>query len=104
MSPPSLPLVHPLGNVLHIIINLARHSPHDKLANCVPSHPDVSVAPQYMNVLIGQYDPRPRRVLDREPSLAVLPCDATDGAGEVVTLQHLHVSNLEGVEVEIVQA
>lgn len=57
-----------------------------------------------MDLGIGEHDPGTGGILDGELSLAVLAGDAADGAGEVVAGEGLDVLDLEGLDVEVVEA
>lgn len=56
-----------------------------------------------MDLRVCEDNACPTGVLDCEFGLAVLSGDTTNGAGEMVTVQHFYVFDLEGVEVEVVE-
>lgn len=59
---------------------------------------------QDMNLLVRQHNTCATRVLNRELCFTVFAGDAADGAPHVLALQGLHVLDLEGLDVEVVEA
>ncbi len=54
-------------------------------------------------VRVGEDDPRAARVLNRCPSLAGASCETADGARKMVTVQVLHLFDLECVDVNVLE-
>ena len=57
-----------------------------------------------MNSRIGNDNSSPGGILNGKSRLTVLPGHASDGTGQVIAAQELHVRDLEGLEVQIVQS
>ena len=58
---------------------------------------------QDVYLAVRQHDPRLARVLNRKLGLPVVARDPADCAREVLAVQRLHVTNLKGLDVEVVE-
>lgn len=56
-----------------------------------------------MDLAVREHDPRLARVLDRKLGLAVFPRYPPDRPAQMLAVQRLHVFDLEGLDVEIVE-
>ena len=98
------PLLHPPRHRPQIPVNLAGILPQDQTHDALPGHVDVLEPAEDVDLGIGQHDAGAARVLDGELGLAVFAGDAADGAAHVLALQGLDVFDLEGLDVEVVEA
>ena len=99
----SKPFLHPPRHRPQIPIDFTRRRPQYQADNRLPRDMNVLESAQDMYLAVRQHDPRPARILNREAGLAVVARDPADRAREVLAVQRLHVADLKGLDVEIVE-
>ncbi|KAI3451239.1 hypothetical protein Pfo_007904 [Paulownia fortunei] len=57
-----------------------------------------------MNLRVGDHNPRPRRILDRELRFPSLPTQPPNGQGQMLPSQRLDILNLKRLDVKLVQS
>lgn len=100
----SVSLAHTLGDISHAIVDLARRSSENEVANGVSRDAKVGVAAQEMNALIRNDNARSRGILNGEPRLSVLSSHTSNGTRQVIASQQLDVRHLKGFHVQIIQS
>lgn len=98
------PLLLPSSNAGEAAIDLSRRASKNEVADRVPRNLDAAECAQDMDLLVREDDSRLADVLNREPRLAVLACDAADGAAEMVPRERLDVLDLERFDVQLLHA
>mmetsp|Transcript_33363 Transcript_33363/g.80694 ORF Transcript_33363/g.80694 Transcript_33363/m.80694 type:complete len:236 (+) Transcript_33363:161-868(+) len=96
-------LVHSLRHIPHVIVDLARRCPQDQIANSIPRHSNITVTTQHMYPRVGDNNPSPCRIFYGKARLTILTRHAANRSREMITPQYLHVSDLEGFDVQIIQ-
>ena len=86
-----------------MVVDFSWRSSDDEVADGISRELDVGEGAEDVDLLVGHDDSRASGVLNRILRLAILARDSTKGSGEVVPMEHLHVSHHEGVDVEVVQ-
>lgn len=104
VSPNLVSLVHSLGNVSHVVVNLAGRCTEDQITDGISCHSDVGIGAKHVNASVGYNDAGSGGILNGKTSLTILTSDTTNGTGQVIATQELDVGNLERFNVQIVQS
>lgn len=89
-------LLHPCRDRPEAVVHLAGWLSENQTDDGLARDAGVFEAAKDVDLGVGEYDACARGILDGVLGLAVLACDAADGAGEMVALQGLDVLDLEG--------
>lgn len=88
------------GEVSH----LARRRTEDQSADGISGHLDALKRAEDRDLAVSQHNSRASSILNREPCLAGMSSNATNGAGEMVAVQRLDIFDFERLDVERVHA
>lgn len=104
VSQRSTPLRQSGGDGSELGVDLPRRGAQDQTAEGVPGNLDVDEGAENVDLLVGDDDPGAGAVLDGELGLSPFAGEPADGPLLVLAAQRLHVLDLEGLDVEVVQA
>lgn len=79
-----IPFVHSLGDITHVVVNLAGRGTEDEITDGISCDSDVGVRAKHVNASIGYNNAGPCGILNGEASFTVLTGDATNGTRQMV--------------------